>query len=321
MTKVFNKKNAAKLMAALIISGSIMASENTIKASADEVESVTTIKTETTSERTATKNGFVAENGKVYYYQNGQKIKGWLELDGKKYYLLNDYSQAKNMWRTINGKTYYFGADGDMVKGGFKEIDGKIYYFYSDGSVSSLKGGKVLECDFLNVRTSASSKAEVIEKINPGEKVLIREYSNGWYKVTTESWKTGWVSADYISIPGDAISQVIDVAMDQLGKPYKWGATGPNSFDCSGLMYYSFKQGANKTIPRTSSQQSTYGTKVTKSQLKPGDLVFFGSGSRVSHVGMYIGNDQYIHSPQTGDVVKISKLSDRTMITARRILN
>lgn len=321
MTKIFNKKNVAKLMAALIISGNIVASENTIKASADEVESVTTITTEIVSERAATKNGFVKENGKTYYYKNGQKIKGWLELNGKKYYLLNDYTLATSMWRKINNKTYYFESDGTMVRGCFKKIDGKLYRFYSDGSVSTAKGGVVLKCDFLNVRKTASANASVVEKINTGDYVEVREYSNGWYKIITENWKTGWVSADYISIPGDAISQVIDVAMDQLGKPYKWGATGPNSFDCSGLMYYSFKQGANKTIPRTSSQQSTYGTKVTKSQLKPGDLVFFGSGSRVSHVGMYIGNDQYIHSPQTGDVVKISKLSDRTMITARRILN
>lgn len=102
--------------------------------------------------------------------------------------------------------------------------------------------------------------------------------------------------------------RAVTLAKSKLGCPYQWGATGPNKFDCSGLMYWVAKQ-LGKSIPRTSSEQSKSGTAVSKSSLLPGDLVFFGSP--VHHVGMYVGNGQYIHAPQTGDVVKISNLNSR----------
>ncbi len=118
---------------------------------------------------------------------------------------------------------------------------------------------------------------------------------------------------------GGGNSRAVTLAKSQLGKPYKWGATGPNSFDCSGLIYWVAKQ-MGKSIPRTSSEQSRYGQSVNKNALQPGDLVFFGK-SKVHHVGMYVGGGQYIHAPQTGEVVKISKLSSRgDYHNARRFL-
>lgn len=102
--------------------------------------------------------------------------------------------------------------------------------------------------------------------------------------------------------------QAVTLAKSKLGCPYQWGATGPSKFDCSGLMYWVAKQ-LGKSIPRTSLEQSKSGTPVSKSNLLPGDLVFFGSP--VHHVGMFVGNNQFIHAPQTGDVVKISSLSSR----------
>lgn len=102
--------------------------------------------------------------------------------------------------------------------------------------------------------------------------------------------------------------RAVQLAKSKLGCKYVWGATGPNTFDCSGLMYWVAKQ-LGKSIPRTSREQSKGGVGVSKSNLMPGDLVFFGNP--VHHVGMYIGNNQFIHSPQTGDVVKISSLSSR----------
>lgn len=101
-------------------------------------------------------------------------------------------------------------------------------------------------------------------------------------------------------------SKAVQLAKSKLGCKYVWGATGPNTFDCSGLMYWVAKQ-LGKSIPRTSKEQSRSGTPVSKANLLPGDLVFFGNP--VHHVGMFIGNNEFIHSPQTGDVVKISKLS------------
>ena len=117
---------------------------------------------------------------------------------------------------------------------------------------------------------------------------------------------------------GGGNSRAVQLAKSQLGKPYKWGAIGPSSFDCSGLIYWVAKQ-MGKSIPRTSSEQSRYGRSVNKNALQPGDLVFFGSP--VHHVGMYVGNGEYIHTPKSNDVVKISKLSSRgDYHNARRFL-
>ena len=124
---------------------------------------------------------------------------------------------------------------------------------------------------------------------------------------------TGFSSA------GGGNSRAVTLAKSQLGKPYKWGATGPSSFDCSGLIYWVAKQ-MGKSIPRTSSEQSRYGQSVSKGNLQPGDLVFFGK-NKVHHVGMYVGGGKFIHAPQTGDVVKISSLSSRDDFhNARRFL-
>lgn len=123
---------------------------------------------------------------------------------------------------------------------------------------------------------------------------------------------TGFSSA------GGGNNRAVTLAKSQLGKPYKWGATGPNSFDCSGLIYWVAKQ-MGKSIPRTSSEQSRYGQSVSKGNLQPGDLVFFGSP--VHHVGMYVGNGEYIHAPKSNDVVRISRLSSRgDFHNARRFL-
>ncbi|MCA1784255.1 MAG: NlpC/P60 family protein [Intrasporangiaceae bacterium] len=97
-------------------------------------------------------------------------------------------------------------------------------------------------------------------------------------------------------------SVAVEAALAQLGKPYKWGATGPNSFDCSGLMVYAWRQ-AGVTLPRTSASQFANLRSVSRSDLQPGDLVFAGS-PRVHHVGMYIGNGQIVHSPRAGKPVE-----------------
>lgn len=119
---------------------------------------------------------------------------------------------------------------------------------------------------------------------------------------------------------------VVNSAYAQLGKPYVWGAEGPSSFDCSGLMTYIFKQGAGISLPRTSSQQSGYGTTVSRSNLQPGDLIFSstdGSG-KVSHVGVYVGNGQMIHAPKPGDVVKKTSINNsywnNAYLWAKRVL-
>jgi len=110
--------------------------------------------------------------------------------------------------------------------------------------------------------------------------------------------------------------QAMQIALNQRGKPYQWGAEGPNSFDCSGLVYYSFKQ-VGITLPRSSRAQATVGVPVPRNQLQPGDLVFFYNP--ISHVGIYIGNGQMVHAPQEGQPVKVASINSAPYNTARRV--
>jgi len=108
----------------------------------------------------------------------------------------------------------------------------------------------------------------------------------------------------------------MSIAMGKLGAPYRWGAAGPGAFDCSGLVYWSYRQ-IGTTLPRSSSAQSRVGTPVSKSALQPGDLVFFYRP--VSHVAIYIGGGRVVHASTSGQPVKISNLGNMPFATARRI--
>jgi cell wall-associated NlpC family hydrolase len=107
------------------------------------------------------------------------------------------------------------------------------------------------------------------------------------------------------SAPSSRAAQAVAFAEAQLGKPYVWGATGPSSFDCSGLTQAAWKA-AGVTLPRTTYDQIDAGTRVSRDQLQPGDLVFFYTD--VSHVGIYVGNGKMIHAPKPGDVVQYAPL-------------
>lgn len=120
------------------------------------------------------------------------------------------------------------------------------------------------------------------------------------------------------------VNKAIALLEKQVGKPYVWGANGPESFDCSGLVRYIYKTSMGKDIPRVSYDQSKFGQEVDKKDLQPGDLVFFDTMNkgRVSHVGMYVGNDEFIHASNPKDGVVKSKLSssyyEKTYKGARR---
>ncbi len=117
--------------------------------------------------------------------------------------------------------------------------------------------------------------------------------------------------------PNGAAQKAVDTALAQVGDPYSWGATGPNSFDCSGLTSFSYKA-AGISIPRTSKAQSTFGAPVSKANLRPGDLVFFYSP--VSHVGMYIGNGQMVHASRAGKPVAVVNVDSMPSFSgARRV--
>lgn len=199
----------------------------------------------------------------------------------------------------------------------------------------------------LNVRSGAGTNYSVVTKVYKGNSVNVLESANGWYKIKTSNGTTGWASAQYITL-GSAPSQpdnsgssndssnnpsasnkqeaIVNLAKQQLGKAYVWGSEGPDTFDCSGLTYYVYKNAAGVSLPRTSTAQSNVGTTINRSDLQPGDLLFSstnGSGS-VSHVGIYIGNGQMIHSPKAGDVVKITNINtsywNNAYLWAKRVI-
>ena len=108
--------------------------------------------------------------------------------------------------------------------------------------------------------------------------------------------------------------------MQYLGVPYRWGGASPSTgFDCSGFTMYVYAQ-VGVSLPHNAAAQYGHGTPVARSDLQPGDLVFFNG---LGHNGMYVGGGQFIHAPHTGDVVKISSLSDSwyaaTWVGARRL--
>ncbi|HEX5494295.1 MAG TPA: NlpC/P60 family protein [Mycobacteriales bacterium] len=108
----------------------------------------------------------------------------------------------------------------------------------------------------------------------------------------------------------------VAAAMSKLGSPYVWAAAGPDTFDCSGLVLWAWAQ-AGVTLPHYTGDQYNMGTHVSRSQLQPGDLVFFYPD--ISHVGMYIGGGNVIHAPQPGDVVKISPVDSFPYAGATRV--
>ena len=169
----------------------------------------------------------------------------------------------------------------------------------------------------LNVRSGPGTSYGKVTSLNNGAVVNIVGIDNGWYKISTNG-VTGYVSSDYMVTCKDSAGsrgdgatavatasssslgqQVVDYAKQYLGCPYVYGGNGPSSFDCSGFVKYVYAH-FGYTLNRTASTQLDNGTPVSMSELQPGDLVMFkksGTGSkRASHVGIYIGNNQFVHA-------------------------
>lgn len=123
--------------------------------------------------------------------------------------------------------------------------------------------------------------------------------------------------------PGKVTSTnaVIQYAMKFLGRPYVWGTRGPDTFDCSGFVQFVYRHFGYE-VGYWTGEQRDYGKAVSRSELQPGDMIFFGpSYDGIHHVALYVGDGWYIHAPKTGDVVKLSRLSDRSdYYSARRVI-
>lgn len=201
----------------------------------------------------------------------------------------------------------------------------------------------------LNVRSDQSATSSKLGILSKGEKVT--GIDKGEWVEFTFNGKTGYVIKSYLSATKPAaeqpkannnsgnstpaktekqsyssdIDKVIDLALAQVGKPYIWASANPNiGFDCSGLVYYVYKQ-VGISLNRTSYTQINNGVSVDSKDLRKGDLVFFNNGGgRISHVGIYIGNNQFVHASSPGTGVIVSKLFGsyfgNTYVGARRIV-
>jgi cell wall-associated NlpC family hydrolase len=145
-----------------------------------------------------------------------------------------------------------------------------------------------------------------LNSLSPTQRVTLRENQNESDRANAPSGGgQAFCAGKAVEAPSGAAKTAINFACDQLGEPYQYGAEGPGKWDCSGMTMAAYAA-AGISLPHSSRMQVGYGTKVSTSNMLPGDLVFFYSP--ISHVSIYLGNDMMVTAPQTGDVVKVAKI-------------
>ena len=320
----------------VLLGEGVSSNQNSGSASNGNIGKIATVTADVLNVRSGAGTNYSVIN-KVYY-RNTVKI---LEASSNGWYKVQLSSGASG-W--CSGDYLNNFRDGSLTQSGGSSSNNSLSSSVNIGKIATVTA------DALNVRSGAGTNYSVLSKVYCGNTVKVLDASsNGWYKIQLSSGVVGWSTGEYlsnfrdgslnqsgssngsVSMPSQSqnqkIQSVINVAKSKLGSPYVWGAEGPSTFDCSGLTLYAFKNGAGVTLPRVSRDQAKVGNYVSKANLMPGDLVFFdhNGGSNINHVGIYIGNNEMIHSPQEGDVVKVSKINtnyyNNAYVTARRIIN
>ena len=215
--------------------------------------------------------------------------------------------------------------------------EGYVSGEYLTGTLTSdfnLGTGHIVCDTTVNLREQPNTSSSVLASLSNSTAVSVTGVYQGWYKVSCNG-KNGYVHPDYITFAAvqtpapaenkapvtpdsngvsytgtsEARAEVLEYAAQFLGTPYVYGGSSPSGFDCSGFTSYVFNNTVG-SIPRVAQSQFNATTHVSREELLPGDLVFFGSSaSSISHVGIYVGDDTFIHSPHTGEVVKYDSLS------------
>ena len=227
-------------------------------------------------------------------------------------------------------------AENGWYKVNYNSVEGYMSGEYLDVATKAdtdLGYGKVdADGSTLNMRAGASTSFASLCSIPSGTVLELEGIYEGWYKVTYAG-NTGYVSSDYITIttePATSTSsalgeQIVALAKQYLGTPYVLGGNGPSSFDCSGFTKYIYAQ-FGYSLNRTATDQLQNGVSVSRSELQPGDLVFFkyNTSKPVSHVGIYIGNGEFIHASTNRYMVQIDQMNTghyaNVYVYARRIL-
>lgn len=221
------------------------------------------------------------------------------------------------------------------MSAGFVDVETSVEQDLGWGMVTT-KG------DPLNLRSGAGTGFDVVGRLNNGSPVKVLGLFDGWYKVTYSD-KTGYVSSDYVTLTedehgtrkdgdilideavplaGSVLGQnIVNEAMKHLGKAYRSGAKGPNSFDCSGFAYYCVKQASGGSILLAGGSSTQWrtapGTRIKSiSELQPGDLFFicdpaYSHGYPTSHVAIYAGNGMLIHAADRRTGVVMNAIKDK----------
>ena len=190
----------------------------------------------------------------------------------------------------------------------------------------------------LRVREKASEDSAILSLVGEGEDLVVEDTKDGWYKVEVDDQK-GYISGDYVEVTEklptastvkeleygegytDSRVSLVQFALQFVGNRYVWGGTSlTNGIDCSGFtMQVYARYGVG--LPHHAASQPAYGNRISASEAKPGDLFFYGSGSSISHVGIYIGNGQIVHASNARTGIKISSAYYRTPICVISYLN
>ena len=200
-----------------------------------------------------------------------------------------------------------------------------------------IKTVATVNTETLNVRAEKSTEAAVLSQVGNSEAFTVNSVADGWVEISVDD-SVGYISQDYVTLAqalptaktieqvkyGDGVSDVrasvVSYALQFVGNRYVWGGTSlEKGVDCSGFtMRILGKYGIS--LPHSSKAQPSYGTKISASEAKPGDLFFYGSGRSISHVAIYIGNGQIVHASNKRDGIKVSNAYYRNPICVVRYL-
>lgn len=189
----------------------------------------------------------------------------------------------------------------------------------------------------LRVREDTSTDSAIVSLVGEGEDLVVEKIVDDWYKVEVDDQK-GYISGDYVTISqklptassveelenGTGVSDtrvsLVQYALQFVGNRYVWGGTSlTNGIDCSGFTMQIYAR-YGISLPHHAASQPGYGTRISASDAQPGDLFFYGSGSTISHVGIYIGNGQIVHASNARTGIKISSAYYRAPICVARYL-
>lgn len=237
------------------------------------------------------------------------------------------------------------GTEGDWTKIKSGEVEGYVkseYLLSGDAAIARAAEVKqtiaTVTAETLYVREEPNTDCSIITMMPMSEELEVLETLEGWIKVNVDS-DEGYVSADYVEIStelpkamtmtevryGQGVSDVrvalVQYATQFVGNPYVWGGTSlTRGADCSGFVL-SVYANYGVSLPHSSGAQSNCGTKISASEAKPGDLFFYGNGSRINHVAIYIGNGRVVHASSPKSGIKISSAYYRTPVKVVRIIN